>query len=164
MGLACQNCNGMGTIDGEDCPVCVGGEKVDRDPVEVTPEFSPPISSSAELPPSTATPSGNTVAAVSGQGAAVVPEGVTNPATPEAVEVSDTVVAEPITSVPDAGGAVVVDEAKAAAAGAGTAGGYEEQTVAELQDELRARDLAVSGTKDELIARLEEDDEAKATV
>lgn len=35
---------------------------------------------------------------------------------------------------------------------------YEDQTVTELQDLLRDRDLAVSGTKDELIARLEESD------
>ena len=35
---------------------------------------------------------------------------------------------------------------------------YEDQTVAELQDELRDRDLPVSGTKAELIDRLEEDD------
>lgn len=33
----------------------------------------------------------------------------------------------------------------------------DDRTVAELQDELRARDLPVSGTKDELIARLNED-------
>jgi SAP domain-containing protein len=163
MGLACPNCNGMGTVDGADCPVCVGGGTVEREPIEVTPEFKPAVSSSAELPPSTATPSGNTVAAVSGQGAAVIPEGVTNPAAPEAVEVSDNVLADNITAAPDQGGAVVVNEAKATAAGA-SAGGYEEQTVADLQDELRNRDLAVSGTKDELIARLEEDDQAKANV
>lgn len=35
-----------------------------------------------------------------------------------------------------------------------------EQTVEELRDELRDRDLKVSGTKDELIERLDEDDEA----
>lgn len=37
---------------------------------------------------------------------------------------------------------------------------YEDQTKDELQDELRERDLQVSGTKDELIERLEEDDAA----
>lgn len=36
--------------------------------------------------------------------------------------------------------------------------GYDEKTVAELQDELRARDLPVSGNKDELVDRLREDD------
>lgn len=36
--------------------------------------------------------------------------------------------------------------------------GYDEKTVIELQDELRARDLPVSGNKDELVARLQEDD------
>lgn len=37
---------------------------------------------------------------------------------------------------------------------------YEDLTVAELQDRLRDRDLPVSGTKDELIARLVEDDDS----
>lgn len=36
--------------------------------------------------------------------------------------------------------------------------GYNAQTKEELQDELRSRDLPVSGSKDELVARLEEDD------
>lgn len=36
--------------------------------------------------------------------------------------------------------------------------GYDEKTVIELQDELRARDLPVSGNKDELVARLRFDD------
>lgn len=36
--------------------------------------------------------------------------------------------------------------------------GYDEKTVAELQDELRARDLPVSGNKDELVSRLQDDD------
>jgi hypothetical protein len=35
---------------------------------------------------------------------------------------------------------------------------YDGYTVEELRDELRDRALAVSGTKDELVARLEEDD------
>lgn len=35
---------------------------------------------------------------------------------------------------------------------------YEDQMVSELRDQLRDRDLMVSGTKDELIDRLEEDD------
>lgn len=35
---------------------------------------------------------------------------------------------------------------------------YEDQTKEELQEELRDRDLKVSGTKEELIERLEEDD------
>lgn len=35
---------------------------------------------------------------------------------------------------------------------------YEANTVEELREELRARDLPVSGHKDELVARLEEDD------
>lgn len=35
---------------------------------------------------------------------------------------------------------------------------YDDRTVEELQGELRDRDLKVSGTKDELIARLEDDD------
>jgi hypothetical protein len=38
--------------------------------------------------------------------------------------------------------------------------GYEANTVEELREELRARDLHTSGNKDELIARLEEDDAA----
>lgn len=38
---------------------------------------------------------------------------------------------------------------------------YEANTVEELRDELRARNLPVSGHKDELIARLEEDDAAQ---
>jgi post-segregation antitoxin (ccd killing protein) len=37
---------------------------------------------------------------------------------------------------------------------------YEDQTKEELQEELRERDLKVSGTKDELIERIEEDDES----
>jgi hypothetical protein len=37
---------------------------------------------------------------------------------------------------------------------------YESWTVAELRDELTARDLPTSGLKDELVARLEEDDAA----
>ena len=36
--------------------------------------------------------------------------------------------------------------------------GWDEYTVDELKDELKARGLPVSGTKDELVARLEEDD------
>lgn len=36
---------------------------------------------------------------------------------------------------------------------------YEDWTVKELQDECRARGLTVSGTKAELVSRLEEDDE-----
>lgn len=40
--------------------------------------------------------------------------------------------------------------------------GYDEKTVAELQDELRARDLPVSGSKDELIDRLRENDNPPA--
>jgi len=35
---------------------------------------------------------------------------------------------------------------------------YQELTVEQLKDELRDRDLPVSGNKDELVARLEEDD------
>lgn len=38
--------------------------------------------------------------------------------------------------------------------------GYAGMTKAELEDELEARGLAKSGNKDELIARLEEDDAA----
>lgn len=37
--------------------------------------------------------------------------------------------------------------------------GYEEQTVEELRDELRDRELPVSGPKDTLVERLEADDE-----
>jgi hypothetical protein len=37
---------------------------------------------------------------------------------------------------------------------------YQANTVEELRDELRARDLHTSGNKDELVARLEEDDAA----
>lgn len=37
---------------------------------------------------------------------------------------------------------------------------YDDWTVAELKEELKARDLAVGGTKRELVARLEADDEA----
>ena len=40
---------------------------------------------------------------------------------------------------------------------------YEDLNKEELQDELRERELPVSGTKDELIARLEEDDDALVT-
>jgi hypothetical protein len=36
---------------------------------------------------------------------------------------------------------------------------YDDQTVEELRDELRDRDLKVSGTKEDLVARLREDDE-----
>jgi hypothetical protein len=39
---------------------------------------------------------------------------------------------------------------------------YEANTVEELREELRARDLPVSGHKDELVARLEENDAAQA--
>lgn len=48
-----------------------------------------------------------------------------------------------------------------AAADDGTAGGdsdYQDLTAEELKDKLRSRDLPVSGNKDELVARLEEDD------
>jgi hypothetical protein len=38
---------------------------------------------------------------------------------------------------------------------------YEDYTVEELKDILRERELMVSGTKDELIARLEADDEGE---
>jgi hypothetical protein len=41
--------------------------------------------------------------------------------------------------------------------------GYQANTVEELRDELRSRDLPISGHKDELVARLEEDDAATAT-
>jgi SAP domain len=40
---------------------------------------------------------------------------------------------------------------------------YEDHTVDELQDFLRERELAVSGTKSELVDRLVEDDEAEAS-
>lgn len=40
--------------------------------------------------------------------------------------------------------------------------GWDAYTVAELQDELRERDLAVSGSKAELLARIHEDVEANA--
>lgn len=46
----------------------------------------------------------------------------------------------------------------------GSGGGdtdYEDQSVEELKDELRRRDLPISGNKTELIARLEEDDESE---
>lgn len=39
---------------------------------------------------------------------------------------------------------------------------YEEQTIPDLQEELRARGLPVSGNKDELVARLEDDDATEA--
>jgi hypothetical protein len=42
--------------------------------------------------------------------------------------------------------------------------GYASQSVDELKDKLRSRDLPVSGTKDELVARLEADDEETAAV
>lgn len=40
--------------------------------------------------------------------------------------------------------------------------GIDDMTIAQLKDELRARDLAVTGNKDELVQRLRDDDEAKA--
>jgi hypothetical protein len=43
--------------------------------------------------------------------------------------------------------------------GDGEGGDYDEFTVDELRDDLRSRDLHTSGTKAELIARLEDDDE-----
>jgi hypothetical protein len=39
--------------------------------------------------------------------------------------------------------------------------GYQSQSVDDLKDELRRRDLPVSGNKDELVARLEEDDASR---
>lgn len=42
------------------------------------------------------------------------------------------------------------------------AAGYEAQTLEDLKEVARSRDLAVSGTKSELIARLEDDDLAKS--
>lgn len=39
---------------------------------------------------------------------------------------------------------------------------YEDQTVEELREELRDRDLKVSGSKDDLVARLAEDDDTRA--
>lgn len=41
--------------------------------------------------------------------------------------------------------------------------GWSTHTKEELADELRARGLAVSGSKDELVARLDEDDAAEET-
>lgn len=41
--------------------------------------------------------------------------------------------------------------------------GWSTYTKEELADELRARGLAVSGTKDELVARLDEDDATEET-
>lgn len=58
---------------------------------------------------------------------------------------------EPQADLPPLEGTAADDEAQ----------GYEAQTVEDLKDELRERDLPVSGTKDELIARLEEDDNAE---
>jgi hypothetical protein len=40
---------------------------------------------------------------------------------------------------------------------------YQDQTVAELKDELAERDLPKSGKKDDLVARLEEDDQQGST-
>lgn len=39
-------------------------------------------------------------------------------------------------------------------------GGYEDRTVEELRDELRGRELPTSGTKAELVERLQDDDAA----
>lgn len=39
---------------------------------------------------------------------------------------------------------------------------YEEMTLAQLQDECRARELPVGGTKPQLIKRLEDDDKLRA--
>jgi hypothetical protein len=56
-------------------------------------------------------------------------------------------------------GAGLYDEVEATEADeAAAAEGYGSWTVDELKDELRSRDLAVSGSKPELVARLEDDD------
>lgn len=47
---------------------------------------------------------------------------------------------------------------RARAAGAPSGGGYADQTVDQLQAEAARRGLPKSGTKDELVSRLEEDD------
>lgn len=55
------------------------------------------------------------------------------------------------------------DAGAATAASSGTpAEGYEALTIDELKELARSRDLAVSGNKSELIARLEDDDLSKA--
>lgn len=50
------------------------------------------------------------------------------------------------------------DLERAVAEGHSPEDSYEVWTVAELKEELKARDLAVGGRHDELVARLEEDD------
>ena len=42
--------------------------------------------------------------------------------------------------------------------GASSQASWTDRTVPELQDELRSRDLPTSGTKDELVSRLEDSD------
>ena len=140
MGAACQSCGGMGVLeDGSDCPECVGGQVVERELVTVA--VALPASNVGELPPSQATPSGVIGAAATDQGGFIPAEAVKVPATVEIISE-----AEPIgeTSVNGNGNGEETD--------------YSELTNADLQAELESRDLATSGTKAELIARLEEDD------
>jgi SAP domain len=141
MGAACQSCGGMGVLeDGSDCPECVGGQAVEREPALVGAETVLPAKNVNELPPSEATPSGILGAAATGQGGYIPGEAVKVPSSVEIVAEP-----EPIGGAPAVGG-----------------GGsdYASQTNADLQAELESRGLATSGTKTELVARLEEDDAA----
>jgi SAP domain len=139
MGAACQSCGGMGVLeDGSDCPECVGGQVVEHEPALVGATVLP-ASNVSELPPSQATPSGVLGAAATGQGGFIPAEAVKVPATVE-------IVAE---ATPIGGNGNGEEEAD-----------YESMTNADLQAELESRGLATSGTKAELIARLEEDDAA----
>jgi hypothetical protein len=133
----------MGVLeDGSDCPECVGGEVVEREPALVGAETVLPAKNVSELPPSEATPSGILGAAATGQGGFIPAEAVKVPATVE-------IVAE---ATPIGG--------NGSGNGGETATEYADMTNADLQAELESRGLATSGTKAELIARLEEDDAA----
>lgn len=70
----------------------------------------------------------------------------------------DSLVAQTAEVATPQGDASVLQKGAGAQSDEGGEEGYNAQTVPELQDELRSRDLPVSGTKDELVERLEEDD------
>lgn len=160
MGAACQSCNGMGRLeDGSDCPECVGGQTVEREPVLVGAETVLPARTVADLPPSTATPDGTIPATTTSQGGFTPPEAIKVPSTVELVAEP-----EPL-GAPSAREDVSLEDVPVSQGGTGGApaaeaeeSDYESYTVDELQAELESRGLPKSGTKAELIARLEEDD------
>ena len=160
MGAACQSCGGMGVLeDGSDCPECVGGQVVEREPALVGAETVLPAKNVTELPPSQATPDGRIGATVTDQGGFIPAEAVKVPASVEIVaEAAPLGAPSSREEVATEGG----EETAPAGEEAEEGEDYAAMTNADLQAELESRGLATSGTKAELIARLEEDDASSA--